>query len=458
MFAGRDNELKKLNSLFESKKFECVVLHGRRRVGKTTLLREFVKDKKAIYLSSQETCGSQNLEHMTRIIKDFQRDSSFEVPQAGNFDRIFEYLYRLARSQRILLIIDDYQFLTQSQKRISETICRHIDQNLRYSRLMLVICGSGEQIMKKEAVGLDSPFYGRRTALINLKPLSFSETRQYYDNYSLYDSTIIYGLTGGIPMYLEMMSPDLTIEDNIRRAYFDTSSLLIEEPANILRREVRDLTYYNAVLKAIAGGHNKNAEIAAAVGLDTAACTAYLKNLIAMDIVKKHTPITEKAGKRTIYEIKDYLFNFWYRFVQNNLSFIRIGMPPRIWRDIAREIPPYMSKVFDDISKQWLAAQNAAGNLQINVVEFGCWWGVDPLSKEMLSLPIIGYSEDDNAIFACSAWSEEPVDVDALESLINRSRLFSFRNKHYYLFSCSGFTPECARLAEKQTANLIMFK
>ena len=458
MFAGRDAELKRLNNLFETKKFECVVLHGRRRVGKTTLIREFIKDKKAIYFSSQETCHIENLRNLTRTIKDFQRDSFLETLEPKSFDDIFDYLYRLARSERVLIIIDDYQFLTQAERNISEIICRHIDQNLRYSRLMLVISGGGEQIMSKETLSTDSPFYGRRTAQITLKPFTFKEIRQYYDNYTLYDSTILYGLTGGVPKYLEVMSPDISIEDNIRRAYFDTSSFLFEEPVNILRREVRDLTYYSAVLSAIAGGHSKNSEIATAVGLDTAACTAYLKNLMLMDIVKKHTPITEKAGKKTIYTIEDYLFNFWYRFVPGNLSFIRIGMAPRIWRDIAREIPTYMNKVFDDISRQWLTAQNDAGNLQINAVESGYWWGIDPVSKEHINIPIIAYSDDTNAIFADSVWSEEPVDADALESLINRSRLFYFRNKYYYLFSCSGFTSECARLAEKQSTNLIMIE
>ena len=458
MFAGRDNELKRLNSLYESKKFECVVLHGRRRVGKTTLLREFIKDKKAIYFSSQETCSIENLRSLTRTIKNYKRDESSQSWDSKDYIDTLEYLYRLARSERIVFIIDDYQFLTQSQKNISEIICRQIDQNLKYSRLMLIICGSSEPIMEKEVLSLDSVFYGRRTAQILLKPFLFKEVRQYYDNFTLYDSTIIYGLTGGVPKYLELMSPDLPIEDNIRRAYFDTSSFLFEEPSNILRREVRDPTYYNAVLRAIAGGLNKNSEIAVAVGLDTAACTAYLKNLIAMNIVAKHTPTTEKIGKKTIYEIEDYLFRFWYRFIPDNISQIRLGMTSRIWRDIASNIPIYMGKVFEDISKQWLTDQNSLGLLQIRAVEFGRWWGIDPVSKEKTTMPIIAYADDDNAVFGDSIWSEEPVEATALQSLLNRSRLFDFRNKHFYLFSCSGFTSECISLAQKYDASLIMFE
>jgi AAA+ ATPase superfamily predicted ATPase len=289
-------------------------------------------------------------------------------------------------------------------------------------------------------------------------PYSFFEVRQYYENYTIYDTTIIFAMTGGVPKYLELINPDLPIEDNIKRAYFNTSSFLFEEPMNLLWHDVRDPTYYNAVLRAIAAGFSKNSEIAASVGLDTAACSAYLKNLIALGIVSKHTPTTEKAAKKTIYEIKDHMFRFWYHFVPQNISQIRIEMTARIWRDIARDIPPYMDKVFIDISREWLEHQNSLGRLPINAVEFGRWWGTNPVDNKPAYMPIIAYADDSNAIFGESVWSEEPADVDALESLVTKSRLFNFRNKHYYLFSCSGFTKECTRLADKLGANLIAFE
>ena len=458
MFFGRETELRRLNNLYESRKFECVVLHGRHRAGKTTLIREFIKDKKAIYFSARETSNIENLQNLIRATKGYQKDIGSELWDAGSFEEVLEYLYILSRSERVLIIIDDYQYLTQSQKGISELICNKIDKNLRYSRLMIMVCGSTEPILEREALSYDSPFYGRRTALINLMPFTFEEVRQYYDNFNIFDATIIYGLTGGVPKYLELMSPDLPIEDNIKRAYFDTSSFLFDEPANILRRVVRDPTYYNAVLRAIAIDNNKNSEISTAVGLDTAACTAYLKNLISMEIVSKHTPVTEKAGKKTIYEIDDYLFRFWYRFVPENISQVRIGAVSRIWRDIAKYIPHYMDKVFIDICMQWLIKQNTLGKLEINAAEFGRWWGLNPVSKEMTSIPIIAYADDTNAIFGDSVWTEEPVDAVVLESLINRSRLFKYRNKYYYLFSFSGFTPECIQFAEKQGANLIIIE
>ena len=458
MFLGRQSELKRLDALFGSDKFECVVIHGRRRSGKTALLREFITNKKAIFFSAQETSSQENLKNLSDGIDAFTDDKPANTQAAGSYEDAFERVYDLACTERIMLVIDEYQFLVSSHRGISELICRQIDKNLINSKLMLIICGSSEPVIESEAIGYNSPFHGRRTAQIKLQPFNFFETKRLYTGFSPFDVAVVYGLTGGVPKYLEYMDPDLSIEDNILRNFFDTSSFLFEEPANILRREIRDPTYYNAILRAIAIGQTKNSEIASSVGLETSACTAYLKNLIALGFVGKYTPVTERAGKKTYYEIEDNMFRFWYRFVHGNISQIQSGMADRIWRGVAREIPSFMSKIFEDICRQWLQQRNQAGRLPIKIVEIGRWWGVDPVWKTDASVPIIAYADDDNAIFADCEWSEEPTQVGVLNSLFERSRLFRNTNKYLYLFSRSGFSDECAETARRIGANLVLFE
>ena len=458
MFLGRQNELKRLEMIYNSEKFECVVIHGRRRSGKTALLRELMANKKAIYFSAQETNSMENLENLTRCVKSFPREPAADERKFRSYEDAFLNIYDLARAERVLMIIDDYQYLVASHRGISELICGQIDKNLRNSRLMLVICGSSEPVMESETLGYDSPFHGLRTAQMNLRPFDFFETKRLYTGFSPFDIAIIYGLTGGVPKYLEQMDPDLSIEDNVRRNFFDPTSFLFEEPANILRREVRDPTYYNAILRAVAVGHTKNSEIASAVGLETSACTAYLKNLIALGFMGKHTPMTERAGKKTIYEIEDNMFRFWYRFVHGNMSLIQSGMADRIWRGVAGEISSFMSKVFESICHQWLLQRNQAGRLPVKFVEIGRWWGVDPVWKTSAELPIIAYSDDENAIFADCEWSEEPMQVSVLNSLFERSRLFRYTNRYLYLFSRAGFSDECAATARRIGANLVLFE
>ena len=324
---------------------------------------------------------------------------------------------------------------------------------------MLVLCGSSNAAMHNETLGYGSVFHGRRTAQIKLEPFSFFDVKRFYTSFSPEDVAIIYGLTGGIPKYLSVMNPGLSVEENIMNTFFNPSSEIFEEPENFLRREVRDPTYYNSILRAIAAGLRKNSEIAAAVGIETSACTAYLKNLISYGVVSKHTPVTERAGKKTIYEIDDSMFLFWYRFVPENASLIHSGIVSKIWRDVATQIPDYMCKVFEDICRQWVEKRNADGKFPVRFVEVGRWWGTDFISKKDAFIPIVAYSDDDDhALFGDAFWSNEPIDADALRSIEEKSRLFRFSNRLLFLFSRSGFTDECAKLAGKIGANLVMFE
>ena len=458
MFAGRLNELTKLDGIYTSGKFECLILHGRLRTGKTTLLRRFMKNKNCIYFAAQETSDRENLEALVRAVDAFPKDLAGEPKLKNYYEEVFDRLNKLSRTERVVLIIDDYQFLVAANKKISELICRHIDQKLSTGQLMLVLCGSSEAVMDSETLGYGSLFHGCRTATLKLNPLTFFEAKKHYSSFSPFDIAVIYGITGGVPKYLNLMNPELTVEENIKNTFFDPSSPLFEEPANFLRREVRDLSYYNAVLKAIAAGYTKNSEIASHVGLETSACTAYLRNLTSFGLVGKFTPVTEKAGKKTIYEIEDSMFRFWYRFVPDNLSLIKSGSIDKIWRSVAQGIPSFMSKVFEDICRQWVVERNQAGKMPVRFVEVGRWWGYDLVSKTDTIIPIVAYSDDNHAFFGDAIWSDEPTGVEALRSLEERSRLFRYPNRHFFLFSRSGFTGECADLARQFNANLVMFE
>ncbi|MDR2570640.1 MAG: ATP-binding protein [Oscillospiraceae bacterium] len=458
MFTGRQSELAKLDSIYAGSKFECVILHGRLRTGKTALLCEFMKNKNCIYFAAQETGDRENLESLVRIVEAYPGNQQAETKLKNYYDEVFDRVSKLAASERIALIIDEYQFLVSSNKNISELICRYIDQKFAAGRLMLIICGSSEAVMESETLGYSSLFHGRRTAQIKLQPLTFFEAKRHYNKFSSFDIAVIYGVTGGIPKYLNLMDPNLTIEENIKKTFFDPSSELFEEPANFLRREVRDPSYYNAVLKAIAAGYTKNSEIASVVGLETSACTAYLKNLTTFGLVGKYTPVTEKAGKKTVYEIEDSMFRFWYRFVPDNFSLIHSGMIDRIWRSVAQGIPMFMEKVFEDICRQWIKQRNLTGNMPVRFVEVGRWWGYDLVSKTDTVIPIVAYSDDEHALFGDAIWSDEPTDVDVLRSLEERSRLFRYPNRHLYLFSRSGFTDDCATQAKQWNANLVVFE
>ncbi|HML47439.1 MAG TPA: DUF234 domain-containing protein, partial [Clostridia bacterium] len=233
------------------------------------------------------------------------------------------------------------------------------------------------------------------------------------------------------------------------------SAYLFEEPANLLKQEVREPAHYNAIIKAIATGSTKNSEIASKVGIETSACSAYLRNLIAMGIVGKETPIAEETVKRTIYTIEDSMFRFWYRFIPDHMALIQNGLVDRVWQRVEPQIPGFMGRVFEEICKQWLWRENVAG--QLDFVNLGRWWGNDPIRKCEAEIDILAYSDADHALFAECKWTNDKADAGILDTLRQRSELFPHRVKRLYVFSKSGFTSGCVELAKGLSATLVGF-
>ena len=458
MFIGRKPELSKLEELFSSNKPECAVIYGRRRIGKTTLINEFIKGKEAIYFTALETTAKENLESLSRCIM------RVRLGVEGNDDAIFssfqaalDAVHVMAKVRRVVLVIDEYPYLAASYPGISSLLQVQIDERFKSSKLMLILCGSSMSFMETQVLGYQSPLYGRRTAQMKILPFGFFELEDCFKRFSKIDLATIYGVTGGVPQYLTLMDDALTVEENIKRNFFVSSAYLFEEPTNLLKQEVREPAHYNAIIKSIATGSSKNSEIAAKVGIESSACTVYLKNLISLGIVGKETPVTEDTKKKTIYTIEDSMFRFWYRFVPDNAALIQNGLIDRVWRKVEPQIPAFMGKVFEDICKQWLWRENAAGRLPVEFVNLGRWWGNDPIRRCEAEIDILAYADDDHALFGECKWTNEKVDAGVLETLRQRSELLRYRYKRLYVFSKTGFTTGCVERAEELSATLVAF-
>lgn len=190
-------------------------------------------------------------------------------------------------------------------------------------------------------------------------------------------------------------------------------------------------------------------EISSKVGENTNVCSTYVKNLIDLGLVRKETPYGEKASRKTIYSIADNMFRFWHRFVLGNNSMIARGACDLVYKRIEPQLPDYMGKVFEDICRQYLWKQLLCGNCPIEFTSLGRWWGNDPIEKIQAEIDIMGEQDKNTALFAECKWTSEKTDLGVLETLIKRSRLFSYKKIHFYLFSKSGFTAGCRSEAEK---------
>src|SRR5665647_3164278 len=233
MFIGREKELKNLNNLYDTDKFQFPVIYGRRRVGKTALINEFVKDKDTIYFTGIETNAKQNLEYFSKSIFNYTTGSNV-APVFSSFQEALEYVFKLAEKKRIVLVIDEYPYVAKSYKAIASMLQVLIDKQKDTSKLFLILCGSSMSFMEEQVLGYKSPLYGRRTSQFKILPFEFFESRKYFKNFSDLDIATIYGIVGGTPQYLLQMDDNISLEHNIKDKLLNSTSYLFEEPNNLL--------------------------------------------------------------------------------------------------------------------------------------------------------------------------------------------------------------------------------
>ena len=448
MFIGREKELSKLTQLYNTNTFQFPVIYGRRRVGKTALINEFIKDKESISFTGLESTVSQNLENLSRAIHLYMGTIG-EAPIYQSFQSALETIFELAENKRVIFVIDEYPYVAKAYKAFSSIIQTMIDKHKDKSKLYLILCGSSMSFMEEQVLGYKSPLYGRRTAQFKILPFDFTESRKYFKNFSDNDMAEIYGIVGGTPQYLLQMKDSLSVEDNVKLNILDPNSYLFEEPGNLLKQEVQKAALYNAIITAVATGSTKLSEIATKVGEETSACAICLKKLTSLGLVRKETPFGEKASKRTIYKIEDNLFRFWYRFVPENLSLLQNDMIDIAYHSVSAGMNTYMGAVFEEICKQYLWELNRKGKAAISFTSLGRWWGNDPKQKSQTEIDIIGEADKNTALFGECKWTNEKVDVGVLELLIERSKLFHYKKVHYYVFAKSGFTKGCVDKAQE---------
>ncbi len=448
MFIGRERELTTLNKLYATGGFEFAVIYGRRRVGKTALINEFIKDKKAIYFIGVESNAKQNLENLSANILQL----NLGVHSQGTFQSFqaaLEHVFQLAEKERIILAIDEYPYVARASKSFASTVQMLIDKYKDRSKLMLILCGSSMSYMEDNVLAYKAPLYGRRTAQMKILPFDFADTCRYFTKFSKEEMAMLYGIVGGTPQYLLQMRDTISIEENIKNTFLNPNSSIYEETENLLKQEVREPALYNAIITAIATGATRMAEISTKVGEKASVCAGYLKNLMALGLVKKEEPYGESPSRKAIYVIEDNMFRFWYRFVPENNSLISRGATDSVYENrIAPFLSDYMGRIFEEISMQYLWKLLLLGKSPVEFRDIGRWWGTNPASRRQEEIDIIGEGDKGTAILGECKWTKEKVGAEVLEKLVERSKMFKYEKPYFFLFAKTGFTKACKEKAE----------
>lgn len=462
-FVGRDREIKKLHTLYQDEGFQFVVIYGRRRVGKTMLINEFLKGKRSAYYMAVEGTAKENLTGISKALLT-EGASDFYMPEFSDFESLLLYIDHLCKNsdgqERLVIAIDEFPYLAASYPAISSMLQSHIDQCWKNSNLFLILCGSSMSFMEERVLGYKSPLYGRRTAQFKLHPFSYFEAKEMLSEFSTEEQAVLYGVTGGIPEYLSRIRSNQSMDDNIKKLFFDESGRLFDEPGNLLKQELQDPSSYHSIITAIAGGASRLNEIATKTGLASSGCSAQIQSLITLGIIKKETPLTEGIkSRKTLYTLEDFMFLFWYRFVRPNLSGIMRGIGETIYEvSVKPQISHFMGYIFEEICKQYLYLPQIYMTLPFPAGEFARWWGNNPKKKRQEEIDLMAENGLE-AIFGECKWRNELADVDILETLQERSGLFHYQKQSYMIFSKTGFTEKLKlREQEEENVRLISFE
>lgn len=456
-FIGREKELADLNELYVQDKFQLFVLYGRRRVGKTTLLNQFCKDKDTIFYSAEQSNNKLNLEKFSSLVFSFYGENNLEP--FSSWTNALSYIDERQQNKKLVIVIDEFPYLVRKNKALLSELQHLIDHKLTNGKLFIILCGSYMGFMEKEVLGSKSPLFGRRTAQLHMRPFHYQTSMQFLDGFSDIEKLELYGAFGGTPMYLQQVNVNESFEQNIKRAYLKVTSYLYEEALLLLRQEVQEPGVYSAIIEAIASGYTKANEISTKIGEDTAKCLKYIKTLCELGILLKETPFGDKeASRKTIYGISDYMFRFWYRYVFANRTLIETGAQQAVWQKrIEPDYNSYMGLVFEKVCTDYLSVKNAKGELPILFTSIGRWWGTNPATHGQEEIDLVA-SNGEDYIFGECKWRNEKLTLSVLCKLKAKAEVFGKnRNSTYYvLFSKSGFTEEVINEAKSDSSIVLV--
>ncbi|OGW05343.1 MAG: ATPase [Nitrospinae bacterium RIFCSPLOWO2_12_39_16] len=452
VFINRENELKYLNNEYRDKKSRFVVIYGKRRVGKTELVKQFFKDIPHIYFLADKAPEKDQLQLLSEKIGLLFND---EFLLSRGFGTWYEFFRYIRNKGRIAVIIDEFPFLIEANSAIPSIFQKGWDEDLKNSGTFLILLGSSIGMMETEVLGYKSPLFGRRTGQLFIEPLTFWNSKKFFPEKFNDEFMYIYSILGGTPAYLLQFEPSMDLWANIKEKILKPQAYLFNEPEFILREELREPRNYFSILKAISMGKTRASEIINETGFEKNVVGKYLSVLAELRIIKRDVPVTEKSyekSKKGMYMIDDNFFRFWFNFVFPNKSYIEEGEVEYVIKNkIKSRLDIFASLTFEDVSRSFVKIGLKKG-IMFNKV--GRWWSKDS------EIDIVAINDDENSIlFGEAKWSTKKVGTDILTDLKRKSSMVEWgkknRKEYYALFSRKGFTEEVKMIAEKEGVFLI---
>lgn len=440
-FVDRDEELERLNSLFDTDKSELVVIYGRRRIGKTALATQALEDRdNSIYYQAIETTKKNQLESFVNKAKE-------EFPDLEDLRQEWEPILKHLIEEDSILILDEFPYLVDSDESLPSILQRLWDHEADDSEFKLVLTGSSIGMMYGIALEGGSPLYGRisqnPSGEFSIGQLPFSAAAEFFPNYTDEEKILAFGVFGGTPHYLNAINSKKNMAENIQDTILSQNGSLHSEPETILRMELDEVNRYFAVLKSIAKGNRVRNEIINDTGIDQSSAGYYLNRLEKLHIIEKEYPVTEnpRKSRKTRYQIRDQFFKFWFRFVYGQTTkYDLYGGDP--YKDLIEpQIADFTSETFEKLCQK--ASVRIHGDL--NFSKIGRWW------RKEREIDVVGLTTADEILVGEAKFTSSPLGYNTLSKLEEDAEHLNInKDKRYALFSKSGFKKSVKEAAEKR--------
>lgn len=441
-FIDREEELTFLEGRYIKKGFEFFVIYGRRRIGKTELIKQFIKDKPHIYLLCDKSGTERNIYRFKRKIAEYFNEPIIET---NDLEEIFSYLIKKTNGKKIAIVFDEFSYLVEKDSAIPSLFQAVVDEILKETSSFLILCGSSISMMEKGVLSSKSALYGRKTAHIKLKNIPFSSFHEFFPSNSIEKNVEFYTVLGGVPFYLERFTDKKTTSDNIRGQIFDKKGHLYEEIDFLLKEELREPDVYKSILTALASGQTKVVDIANTSRIKVHDIDKYLKVLIRLGIIKKENPIDKIKSKKTTYSIDDNFFSFSFLFSEPYKSNLEIGEIKVAEEKLQQNFNTFVGRIFEKLIREEILQKLGVMSPQ----KIGRWWGhyreKETNIRKEIEIDIVALNETTKEIlFGECKWKNNVDGDQILKNLKEKIKYFELSNKlkiseKYYIILAKSF-------------------
>jgi uncharacterized protein len=388
-FLNRSVELARLEQALDARSGGLVCLYGRRRLGKSALLREVLKRHPAPYYVGDNREAPPQRQALAAEIGRYV--AGFDAAEYRDWDALLAMWWRLAPANMPLLI-DEFPALVATSPELPSLLQKHIDRLPR----PIVLCGSSQRMMHGIVLDATAPLYGRAREILKLQPLDIAWIRPALGIRSATAAVESFAVWGGVPRYWELARGDRDTLAAAGRLALDPLGVLHQEPDRLLVDDVQDPARSASLLSLIGSGCQRTSELAGRLGVPATSLSRSLARLVDLGLIARDTPFgrSVRDTKRTLYRVADPFLAFWFRFVEANRSRLATGQLPLVMREVRTAWPQYLGGAFERIARDSVARLSIAGRRWLPA---SSWWGVG-LDREPLEIDVVAECVDDSSV------------------------------------------------------------